>query len=159
MIIALALSLALTGFILWLLFTFAVYALPFYAGLSAAFFAYAHDAGLLGAAIVGLVSAGLVFGIGQVLLASVRTPLLRVTIGAVYAVPSGIAGYYAVYGATGIAGTGEAWRVGFALIGAIVIAGVAWVRLSAFAPATAGRGAPTEVIPSQPAMLGSANDR
>ena len=54
MFLAAFVSLAGIGVMLWLLFTFAIYALPFYAGLSAAFLAYDHEAGWLGAGIVGL---------------------------------------------------------------------------------------------------------
>lgn len=157
MIIATAASFAVIGMLLWLLFTLAVYALPFYAGLSAAMWAYAHDAGLIGAALMGGVVAGLTFGVGQVLIATVRPPLLRTLIAAMYAAPAAVAGYSALYGVSGIGGTGEAWRVVFAVIGAIVVAAVAWVRVSALHPRDTARRDGL-----QPAhagnLIGAAND-
>lgn len=157
MIIATAASLAVIGTLLWLLFTLAVFALPFYAGLSAAMWAYSHDTGLIGAAVVGVIVAGLTFGVGQVLFATLRAPWLRALIAAIYAAPAAIAGYSAVYGVSGIGGTGEAWRVVFAAIGAIVVAAVAWARVSALYPGDPGRGI-AGPLPATGRMLSTASD-
>ncbi|MFN3945295.1 MAG: hypothetical protein ACK4K7_10225 [Allosphingosinicella sp.] len=157
MFIAITLSLAATGFLLWLLFNLAVYALPFYAGLSAAMWAYQHDAGFIGAALVGLVVAGLTFGMGQGLFATLRSPWRRALVAAVYAGPAGVAGYFAVYGVSGIGGTGEVWRILFASVGAVIVAGVAWVRVSALHPGHEARqaGPPRN---SSFRHMGAAND-
>jgi hypothetical protein len=56
------------GFFCWLLFTLAVFALPFFAGVTAGTWAYHTGAGWLGAILVGIVGAGLTLGIGQILL-------------------------------------------------------------------------------------------
>ena len=157
MIIATAASFAVIGMLLWLLFTLAVYALPFYAGLSAAMWAYSHDAGLVGTAVVGLVAAGLIFGIGQVLFATLRSPWLRALVAAIYAAPAALAGYSAVYGVSGIGGTGEAWRIVIACIGATVVAVVAWVRVSALYPGD--RSTQHGPHGSRPGnLIGAAND-
>ena len=66
------LSIAAIGFFCWLLFTLAVFALPLFAGLSIATWAYHTGAGWLGAILIGIVAGGLTLGIGQVLLAIVR---------------------------------------------------------------------------------------
>lgn len=58
------LSMAAIGFFCWLLFTLAVFALPFFAGLSAGTWAWHTGAGWSGAIIVGIVAAGLTLGIG-----------------------------------------------------------------------------------------------
>ena len=156
MIIA-ALSIAAIGLMLWLLFTFAVYALPFYAGLSAALFAYQHDAGLIGASVVGLIAAGLVFGVGQVLFATLRSPMARALVAIVYAAPAGAAGFYAVKGLSAAAGTGEPWATMFSILGGIVVAGVACIRVSALYPGNTLRGIrPTAFHTSQP--ISAAND-
>ncbi|HEV7228057.1 hypothetical protein [Brevundimonas sp.] len=157
MIIATAASFAVIGMLLWLLFTLAVFALPFYAGLWAAMWAYSHEAGLIGAAVVGVVVAGLTFGVGQVLFATIRSPWLRALVAAIYAAPAAIAGYSAVYGVSGIGGTGEAWRVAFAAIGAIVVAAVARARVSALYPGDPGRSV-AGPLPATGRMLGTAND-
>jgi hypothetical protein len=140
MFLAALISLAAIGMTLWLLFTFAIYALPFYAGVSAAFLAYQHDAGWLGAGIVGLVVGASVLGVGQILFATLRPPLARSIVAAVYATPAGLAGYYAVYGVSAVGGMGGAWRVAFAIVGGVVIACVAWARVSALYSGAPGRG-------------------
>jgi hypothetical protein len=78
-IFGIILSIAAIGFFCWLLFTLAVFALPFFAGVTAGGWAYHTGAGWLGAILIGTVAAGLTLGFGQVLLApSVRSgPSLR----------------------------------------------------------------------------------
>ena len=61
--IGILLSIAAIGFLCWLLFTLAVFALPFFAGVTAGTWAYGTGAGWLGAIVVGFVAAGLTFGI------------------------------------------------------------------------------------------------
>jgi hypothetical protein len=134
MIVALTLCFAGLIFLLWLTFNLAVYALPFFAGLSAALFAHHHDAGLLGAAIIGLIAGVFTLVIGQFLFAMFRSPWIRAVIAAIYAAPASIAGWHLVYGLFRIAGTGEPWHSGFAWIGGVLIAGVAWVRVTALQP-------------------------
>jgi hypothetical protein len=156
MIIA-ALSIAAIGYLLWLLFTFAVYALPFYAGLSSAVFAYQHDAGLIGAAVVGIVTAGLVFGTGQVLFATLRSPMARSAVAIAYSAPAGVAGFYSLKGLAAATGTGEPWATMFCTVGALVVAAVAWIRVSAFYPGDPVQGVRPPAYPtSQP--IGAAND-
>ncbi len=157
MIIATAASIAVIGALLWLLFSLAVFALPFYAGLSAAIWAYAQGAGLVGAAVVGIAVAALTFGIGQVLFATLRSPWLRAPVAAIYAAPAAVAGYSAVYGVSGIGGTGEAWRIAFSVIGAIVVAAVAWARVSALYPGDRPRHVALRVAHTGN-LIGAAND-
>src|SRR3546814_11172293 len=71
--ISILLSIAAIGFLCWLLFTLAVFALPFFAGVTVGMWAYGTGAGWLGAILVGFVAAGLTFGLGQILLVTVRT--------------------------------------------------------------------------------------
>lgn len=145
------------GVMLWLLFAFAVYALPIYAGLSAAILAHQHDAGWLGAGIVGLLTAAAVLLVGQILFATLRSHVARGLVAAVYAVPAGVAGYHAVHGLSAIGGMGETWRIGFSILGALVIAGVAWSRVSALYPGGPRRGI-VEKPPTPGSMLGAANE-
>jgi hypothetical protein len=51
-ILGIILSVFAIAFFCWLLFTLAVYALPFFVGMTAAFYAYHHGYGVLGAGIV-----------------------------------------------------------------------------------------------------------
>ena len=58
LILGLILSVFAIGFFCWLLFTLAVYALPFFVAVTVGLAAYHHDAGLLGAFLVaGVVAA------------------------------------------------------------------------------------------------------
>jgi hypothetical protein len=76
-IIGLVLGVFGIGFLCWLLFTLAVYALPFYAGLTAAFAAYHTGAGVVGAIIVGFLAGVATLLIGQLAFASMPSPLIR----------------------------------------------------------------------------------
>lgn len=95
--IGILLSIAAIGFFCWLLFTLAVFALPFFAGVTAGTWAYT-GAGWLGAIIVGALAAGLTFGIGQLLLVFVRPLWARIAIALAFVAPAAIAGYHATHG-------------------------------------------------------------
>src|SRR5580658_4777974 len=97
-IVGIILSVFGIGFFCWLLFTLAVHALPFFAGLSAGLAAFHSGAGVIGALVVGVLAGGATLAIGQIAFATVRTPLIRALIGLLYAVPAGIAGYQASLG-------------------------------------------------------------
>lgn len=68
MFITAFLSVAGIGLICWLLFNLAVYALPFFAGVSAGMFAYGTGSGPIGALLVGFTSGAVTLILGQVLL-------------------------------------------------------------------------------------------
>jgi hypothetical protein len=82
--IGILLSMAAIGFLCWLLFTLAVFALPFFAGVTAGTWAYGTGAGWLGAIVVGVVAAGLTFGAGQLLLAIIRPTWAHLLIAAAF---------------------------------------------------------------------------
>lgn len=138
MFLAAALSIAALGFICWLLFNLAVYALPFFAAVSTGMLAYETGAGAIGALIVGFVVGVVTLVFGQLLFASIHSPAIRSAVALVYAGPAALAGYHAVHGLSAIGGAEDAWRQAFSVLGAIVIAGVAWSRMSAL-----GQGANT----------------
>lgn len=71
------LSLLGIGFFCWLLFTLAVYALPFFVGLSAGIASFHDGAGVLGAIVVTVVCGAATLAVGQILFAAVRSPLYR----------------------------------------------------------------------------------
>lgn len=134
MFLAAALSIAALGFICWLLFNLAVYALPFFAGLSIGMLTYQTGAGAIGALIVGFVVGVVTLVFGQLLFASTHSPAIRSAVALVYAGPAALAGYHAVHGLSTISGAEEAWSQAFSVLGATVIAGVAWSRMSALRP-------------------------
>ena len=128
------------GFFCWLLFTLAVYALPFFAGLSAGLAAFHTGSGVIGALIVGGLAGGATLAIGQIVFATVRTPLIRAAIGLLYAVPAVIAGYHATLGLAHIGMPSEARRQAFAVVGAVLVGSTAWGRMFLFLPPSGGQG-------------------
>jgi hypothetical protein len=121
------------GLFCWLIFTLAVYALPFFIGLTAGMAAFHSGAGVLGALTVGIVAGAVTLAIGQIAFAVVRPPVLRAVIAAAFAIPAAIAGYHAVLGLSQIGVPSLVWRETFAWSGALFIGGTAWARMTVFA--------------------------
>ena len=92
-VIGILLGIAGIGFFCWLPFTLAVYALPCFAGMTAGLAAFHSGSGVVGALVFGVLAGGATLAIGQIVFATVRTPLIRAVIGLLYAVPASIAGY------------------------------------------------------------------
>lgn len=131
------------GIFCWVLFTLAIYALPFFVGMTIGL--YAHESGTrpLGAIGFGIVAAAFVLVIGQTIFSLVRMPILRIAVALMFAVPAALAGYCATFGLSGLTMTSDPWRQVFAVIGAVVIGATAWTRLAASPPAEpGGRGRP-----------------
>ena len=134
LVVGIVLSAFGIGFFCWLLFTLAVYALPFFAGMTAGLAAFHSGSGVIGALVVGVLAGGATLAIGQIAFATVRTPLIRAAIALLFAVPAAIAGYHATFGLAHIGVPSEGWREAFALVGAILIGGTAWARMWLFVP-------------------------
>lgn len=132
---AILLAIAAIGFFCWLLFTLAIFALPFFAGVSAGLWAYHTGAGLLGAALIGLAGAALTLGIGQLLLIVVRPLWARLLIALVYVAPAAMAGFHATHGIVKHAMPSEAWQIAFSIIGALAVGLTAFMRVAAMAAA------------------------
>lgn len=71
--------------------------------------------------------------IGQIVFAKVQSVSIRLAIGALFAAPAGVAGFLAIKGLSQIGGASEGWTLAFAIIGGMVIAGTAWVRIASLA--------------------------
>ncbi len=127
------LSVAAIGFFCWLLFTLAVFALPFFAGLSAGTWAWHTGAGWPGAIIVGIVAAGLTLGIGQVLFPIVRPMWARLLIALVFVAPAVMAGYHATHGIVKHTMPSETWQFVFSAVGAIAVGITAFIRVAGMA--------------------------
>lgn len=129
------------GFFCWLLFTLAVFALPFFAGLTIGIWAFHSGAGVLGGILVGLAAGGATFGLGQLALAFVPWTWLRLLIILAYVAPATVAGYGATYGLAHMAMPSPTWQTIFAIIGAIAISVTSFVRFTGIAaPGPAGQG-------------------
>jgi hypothetical protein len=124
-LIGILLTLGGLGFLCWLLFTLAIYALPFFCGLWIGFAAYHSGAGIFGAFVLALIAGLVTFALGQFAFATVRSPLLRFMVASAYAGPACIAGYQATLGLARIGTPSETWCQLFAVAGAIVVGATA----------------------------------
>ena len=129
-IVGLALSLFAVGFLCWLLFTLAVYATPFFVGVTAAFAAFNHDTGVIGALIVGLAASVVTLVACRVAFAVAKSPAVRGAIALVFAAPAAVAGFHATLGLAQIGVSSEIWRDVFAVIGGVLVGCTAFVRLA-----------------------------
>jgi len=139
-IIGIVLSFVGLGFLCWLLFTLAVYALPFVAGVTVGLAAYQTGSGPIGAILVCLIVGVLTLVAGHIASAAVRSPLVRAGIALLFAVPAAVAGYHVTLGLVHIGAPAEGWREALAMIGAIVVGSTAWARMTLLAPPDAGQG-------------------
>jgi hypothetical protein len=129
-IIGLVLSLFVVGFLCWLLFTLAVYATPFFVGVTAAFAVFNYGAGVLGALVVGLIASVVTLVASQAAFAVVKSSAARAAIALLFAAPAAVAGFHATLGLAQISVSSEIWRDLFAVMGAVIVGCTAFVRLA-----------------------------
>jgi hypothetical protein len=118
------------GLFCWLIFTLAIYALPFFVAVSAGIIAFDSGGGILGAPLIGIAVGALTLTIGQTAFANARSLILRAAIAASFAIPAALAGYHVVLVMSQIGVPSVAWREIFACLGAAFIGGTAWIRLT-----------------------------
>jgi MFS family permease len=128
------LILAGIGVFCWLLYTAAIYALPFFVGLSIFFHAEQSGAGALRAVVLGFGIGVLALIVGQTVFMLARSPFLRVAIALVFATPAAIAGYFTTSALFSLTSASDGWRHAFAIPGAVAVGAIAWQRLAAMAP-------------------------
>ena len=121
------------GFLCWLLFSLAAYALPFFVAITVGYYAFESDAGLIGSIVVALFVGAAALVLGQVAFATIRSPIIRLALGALYALPAGLAGFHAVKGLSQVGGAGETLTLVFASVGAIIVGVTAWLRIASLA--------------------------
>ena len=127
------------GFMCWLLFNLAVYALPCFVGLWAGITAYHSGAGVLGGIIIALVAGVAAALAGQLAILAIPVNAIRAAIALLFAGPAAFAGYNTVLGIAEIGIPSHAWRVAFAVVGAVMVGGTAWARMSFAAPTIIGQ--------------------
>ena len=132
LVLGLLLNIAGIGLFCWLIFTLAVFALPFFVGLNVFMMALHSGAGIFGAAIAGIATSGVTLAIGQTAFAMTRSVIIRAIIAALFAVPATLAGYQVVFVMSQFSVPSLVWREVFACLGAIFIGGTAWTRLTIF---------------------------
>jgi len=130
-------SVALVGILCVVAYTSATFALPLMLGLAAARFTYHTGSGLVGAGFVGLVTAAAAFAVFSLLFATLRSPILRLVVALIFAVPAAVAGYTLVHGATYEAIPSAIWRQIFCIIGGALVGPSALMRLAGSKTASA----------------------
>ena len=121
------------GFLCWLIFTLAVYALPFFAGITVGLALYHSGAGVVGAPVVGFAAGAVTLIVGQFVFAVLKLSPRRGAIAFLFAAPAAIAGYHATLALAQIGVPSTTWREAFAIAGAMFVGGTALVRMSAMA--------------------------
>jgi hypothetical protein len=148
----LLLNIAGIGVFCWLIFTLAVYALPFLVAINAGIWAFHSGAGLLGTPLVAVAAGGITLAIARIAFAMTQSPILRAVIAAMFALPATLAGYHVSLAAAQIGVPSLAWQEIFACLGAVFIDGTAWMRLTIFTdpgalePGRAVSGGPHPVL-------------
>jgi hypothetical protein len=120
------------GVICWLMFTLAVYILPFFVALNVGFWAYHSGAGVLGTPLVAIAAGGMTLAILQITFAMTQSLILRAVIAAGFALPATLAGYHLALAIAQLGVLSFAWQQVFACVGALFIGGTAWTRLTIF---------------------------
>ena len=138
------------GALLCLLFTLAVYALPFFVAVTAGMAAFHSGAGVIGAILVAAFVGGATLAMGQIMFATVRSPTIRATIALLYAIPATIAGYSATHGLAALSMPSATWQMIFGGIGAICVGCTAFARLAMASPLVIGQG--FSVSPAAPRL-------
>ncbi len=118
------------GFLCWLLFSLAVYALPFFAAVSAGLWAYHGDAGPVGAIFVGILAGVVTLVAGQYVFAFARSTWIRVAVALLFAAPAALAGYHATLGLAKLTMPSGAWQIAFSIVGAVAVGVTAWTRMA-----------------------------
>ena len=154
MIMSTILSLLGLGVICWILFSLAVYALPFFVAVTVGHALYTSEVSLIGAIATAFFAGAATLILGQIAFATIRSMPIRLALGVLYALPAGIAGFHAIKGLSGMGGAGETWTLVFAGIGAVIVGVTAWARVAALSRPE--DGAPK--VPGQLSASRAAND-
>jgi hypothetical protein len=128
--LGLLLNAAGLGVICWLMFTLAVYILPFFVAINAGFWAYHSGAGVLGTPLVAIAAGGMTLAIAQIAFVMTQSLILRAVIAAVFALPATLAGYHLTLAMAHFGVPSPVWQQVFACLGAVFIGGTAWTRLT-----------------------------
>ena len=123
-------SFAALGAICWLLFNLAVFALPFFAGVSAGMAAFHAGVGPVGAFAVGILAGAATLAAGQLAVTLLPSPLLRGGVALLFAAPAAFAGFHASHGIAAMTMTSEVWRQAFAVLGGLIVGITAFARVS-----------------------------
>jgi hypothetical protein len=88
---------------------------------------------VIGAIFIGALAGIATLAAGQLAFAATRSLFVRAAIALLFVAPAAIAGYHATLGLARIGIPSEAWSHAFAIIGAILVGGTAWGRITLLA--------------------------
>lgn len=125
------------GVFCWLMVAAAIYALPCAIGVSVFLYTQQAGAGPLGAIVLGFMAGAVVLVIGRAVFALVRSPILRIAVALVFAIPAAVASYSMTLGLSGLAVPSDNFQHAFGILSAVAVGATAWLRLAASAPAIA----------------------
>ena len=91
-------------------------------------YSFQVGAGPFGAIVVGFVAGSTTLVAGQFAFSVARSPIVRLVVGLLFALPAACAGYDVTLAFAHI--PSEWWRAAFAVVGAITVGGTAWARMS-----------------------------
>ncbi|MDW3221289.1 MAG: hypothetical protein R8G34_00105 [Paracoccaceae bacterium] len=125
------------GALCWILFNLAVYALPFAIGLTSGMYLYETGQGVFLSIIAGLFIGGFIAALGEFAFDRIRSIPIKLAIGLIYAIPAGIAGFHAAKGLAEFGSAGAATITLLSWLGALVVGGTAWARVSGWSEVNA----------------------
>jgi hypothetical protein len=126
------------GLLCWLVFTLAVYALPLFVGATAGILAHGSGASVAGGFILGMLAAGAIATIVQLIFAFARPLWIRLIVAVLFAGPAAVAGYAATHGIATHVMPSDGWQIAFSLLGAVSIGATALSRIAGAAPPEPG---------------------
>lgn len=117
-----------------LLVTLSIYALPLFCGITIGIWVFDSNAGLIAALVTGFGIAVATLATAHILIATVKSPILRALIALAFAAPAAFTGYHAVHGIAAAAMPPTVWQQILSCAGAALIGAVAWSRVAATPP-------------------------
>ena len=157
LIIGVLLNIVGLGIFCWALFALATHALPFFVGMTVGIYSFQVGAGPFGAIVVGFIAGSTTLVAGQFAFSVARSPIVRLVVGLLFALPAARAGYDVTLAFAHIGVPSEWWREAFAVVGAITVGGTAWARMSIVRNPTPRSG--VAPVPPQPPMRAAAASR
>jgi len=157
LIIGILLNIVGLGIFCWALFALATHALPFFVGLTVGIYSFQVGAGPFGAIVVGFVAGSTTLVAGRFAFSVARSPIVRLVVGLLFALPAACAGYDVTLAFAQISVPSEWWREAFAVLGAITVGSTAWARMSMVSNPTPRSG--VAPVPPQPPMGAAAASR
>ena len=128
------------GVFCWALFALAIHALPLFIGMTAGIHTYQTGAGPFGAILVGFITAGFTLVVAQYAFSVVRSPIIRLLIRLLFALPAARAGYDVTLVLAYFGVPPGWWRESFAMFGAIAVGCTVWARVSILTEPALGPG-------------------